>query len=144
MNRFLLIFVVVSAFLACGSQGIIQPTPTTAPIKRENLIPSNQVKIVLETDLYPPGSVTNEYGEPVPLPYPFNTAGAEDSAYIMPDGNTLYAWFTPNVKKSPEEQVTDGVTGIYVFRKVNDGWSPVEQVVFKIRANCHWIAASLF
>ena len=49
----------------------------------------------------------------------------------MPDGNTLYVWFTPDVKKPPEQQVIDGVTGIYVFRRVNGGWSPAERVMLQ-------------
>jgi hypothetical protein len=49
----------------------------------------------------------------------------------MPDGNTLYVWFTPDVSKPVEEQVTDGVTGIYVFQKVNGNWNAAERVVLQ-------------
>ncbi|MBE9525149.1 MAG: hypothetical protein IMY76_08615 [Chloroflexi bacterium] len=52
----------------------------------------------------------------MPQPYPVNTAGVEDLAFIMPDGNTLYLWFTPDANMPAEGQVTDGVTGIYVFQ----------------------------
>ncbi len=75
----------------------------------------------------------DEYADPVPvpLPYPVNTAGAEDSAFIMPDGETLYVWFTPNVANPPEIQLTDGLTGIYVHHKKNDQWGPAERVILQ-------------
>jgi hypothetical protein len=98
---------------------------------RESLIPEDQVKITPDMDIYPPRSETAEYEDPVPLPYPVNTRGGEDSAFIMPDGDTLYVWFTPDVSKPAEEQVTDGVTGIYVFHKVNGGWGPAERVMLQ-------------
>ncbi|MBC8497321.1 MAG: hypothetical protein H8D37_06640, partial [Chloroflexi bacterium] len=120
----------IIVFAVSGCNGKPQPLPP--PPDRESLIPSDQVKIIPETDIYPPRSVTDEYGDPVPLLYPVNTAGAEDSAFIMPDGNTLYVWFTPNVEKPVEEQVADGVTGIYVFRKVDGGeWGPAERVTLQ-------------
>jgi hypothetical protein len=111
------------------SSGCTAETPTpTPPPDRESLIPLNQAKITPETDIYPPRSMTDEYDDPVPLPYPVNTAGAEDSAFVMPDGNTLYVWFTPNPQVPVEQQVTDGVTGIYVFHRSGEGWSAPERV----------------
>ena len=56
------------------------PAPSTPLPDRESLIPATQVKITPETDIYPIRSETDEYEDPVPLPYPVNTAGAEDSA----------------------------------------------------------------
>jgi hypothetical protein len=50
---------------------------------------------------------------------------------MMPDGKTLYVWFTPDVNKPVEEQVADGVTGIYVFHKTDDVWSPAERVMLQ-------------
>lgn len=108
------------------------PTPTpTSPPDRESLIPASQVKITPDTDLYPVRSETDEYNAPVPLPYPVNTAGAEDSAFILPDGKTLYLWFTPDAGKPAEQQVTDGVTGIYVSHKLNGQWSTPERVLLQ-------------
>ena len=103
----------------------------TLPPNRESLIPATQKKITPEEDLYPPISETDEYEDPVPLPCPVNTAGAEDSAFITPDGNTLYLWFTPDPNKAAEEQVIDGVTGIYVFHKNAEGWSSAERVILQ-------------
>jgi hypothetical protein len=114
---------------AAGCSGNV-PSWTATP-DRESLIPSDHVKITPKTDIYPPQSLTDEYTTPVPLPYPVNTLGAEDSAFVMPDGNTLYVWFTPDANRPAVEQVLDGVTGIYVFRKVGDGWGPAERVTLQ-------------
>jgi len=84
-----------------------------------------------ETDIHPPESMTDEYSDPVPLPYPINTAGGEDSAFIMPDGNILYFFFTPDVHASIEKQVDDETTGIYVSHKTNGGWSDPERVLLQ-------------
>jgi hypothetical protein len=108
-----------------------QPSPPTLAPDRESLIPTDQAKITPEIDIYPVRSETVEFEDPIPLPYPINTAGAEDSAFMMPDGNMLYVWFTPDVSKPAEGQVGDGVTGIYVFHKTSGGWSAAERVLLQ-------------
>jgi hypothetical protein len=100
-----------------------QPEPVQPPPDRESLIPTGQNKIRPETDHYQPKSVSPEYEDPFPLPYPVNTAGAEDSAFVLPDGKTLYLWFTPDPNKPPEKQLVDKVTGIYVSHSNANGWS---------------------
>jgi len=130
MKRVILASIAVLISMGCVLGELTQPTPTIVP-DRESLIPSSQVKINPNTDVYPPQSVTAEYTTPIPLPYPVNTAGAEDSAFIMPDGNTLYVWFTPNVATPVEKQVLDGVTGIYVFRNINGEWGSAERVLLQ-------------
>ena len=78
---------------------VAQLNDTTIDIPhRESLIPNDAVKITPEMDLHPPITISDEYEQPIPLPYPVNTRGAEDSTFIMPDGNTLYLWFTPDTK----------------------------------------------
>ena len=112
---------------SCNIQ--FHPTLTSSPTPdRESLIPSGQVKILPESDLYPPQSFSSQYADPHPLPYPVNTTGAEDSAFIIPDGQTLYLWFTPDPNAPVEEQLVDGVTGIYSFQKLGDGWSSAQRV----------------
>jgi len=133
--RLSIIIVLISLTLACGQEKkptptLETPTSTLAP-SRESLIPLNPGKISPGEDIYPPKSETTEYEDPLPLPYPVNTAGGEDSAFVMPDGNTLYVWFTPDVSKSAEEQLPDGVTGIYVFHKIDEGWSTAERVMLQ-------------
>lgn len=114
--------------LACGSSA---PTIAPTPIDRSSAIPADRAKQSPETDIYPPMSMTTEYADPVPLPSPVNTVGAEDSAFVMPDGNTLYVWFTPDPNVPAEKQLPDGVTGIYVFHKQAEVWSEPERVILQ-------------
>jgi hypothetical protein len=62
-------------------------------------------------------------GEPVPLGVGVSTAGAEDSPFIVPDGRELYFFFTPDVDVPPEEQLVDGVTGIWQTERVDGRWA---------------------
>ncbi len=101
--------------------------PVEIPL-RESLIPADAVKMTPENDKFPPKLHSDEYEEPVPLPYPANTKGAEDSPFVMPDGNTLYIWFTPNNRMDVFEQSQDKVTGIYKFEKQGGGWSDAERI----------------
>jgi hypothetical protein len=61
--------------------------------------------------------------DPVILSGGINTAGAEDSPFISPDGTRFYFFFTPNASIPAERQLTDGVTGIWVSKKVNEVWA---------------------
>jgi len=97
-------------------------------ITREQAIPATAVKVTPETDVHPPILHSDEYEEPVPMPHPINTAGAEDSGFIMPDGNTFYLWFTPDPDIPAGEQLFDGVTGLYVSHKVNGGWQEPQRI----------------
>ncbi len=95
---------------------------------REDKLPLDISKRGPETDHHPPILHSDEFEEPVPLPYPVNTAGAEDSPFITPDGNTLYFFFTPDVRVPPEEQILDDVSGVWVTHKTGDTWSKPERV----------------
>lgn len=89
-------------------------------VDRLALIPSSRVNYTPALDSHPPvlqGAAAAEFHAPVPLPYPVNTAGGEDSAFVLPDGNTLFFFFTPDVAQSANQQLVDGVTGIYVTHK---------------------------
>lgn len=97
-------------------------------VSREGMIPDDITKRCPETDYHPPVLHSDEFKEPVPLPYPVNTAGAEDSAFILPDGKTLYLFFTPDVRIPPEKQLLDRVTGIWVTHKTGNTWSKPERV----------------
>lgn len=99
------------------------------PGDRMASIPANITKMTPETDLYPPIMHSPDWEDPVPLPYPVNTAGAEDSPFITPDGKTLYFFFTPDPSIPAMKQLVDNVTGIYVSKKVEGGWSEPERVV---------------
>lgn len=86
------------------------------------------VKMAPANDPTPPRLHSSEFKEPVPLPAAINTSGAEDSPFILPDGNTLYFFYTPDPQIPAEKQVTDGETGIYVAHRVEGAWQPAERV----------------
>ena len=114
--------------IACGS---FSPTAVPRIENRDAAIPADAVKQTPETDLYPPKSFTDEYTDPVSLPSPLNTRGAEDSAFAMPDGKTIYIWFTPSPAIPVEKQLLDGATGIYVFHQNNGVWDEAERVILQ-------------
>ena len=128
MRRFVLFVILI---LLSGCLG--QEKDTSPLVFREDLIPKNAVKITPETDLYPPILHSDEYEKPIPLPYPVNTKGAEDSAFVLPDGKTLYLFFTPDVKVPAEKQVLDGVTGIFVSERESGKWGEVKRVILQDR-----------
>jgi hypothetical protein len=125
MKKIRMLWVVIFALLltACSNVG-----KSKVVFDRESLIPVDAPKMLPENDLVPPELHSDEFEAPVPLPYPVNTRGAEDSAFVMPDGKTLYVWFTPNNRMDVIEQSQDTVTGIYKFEKQADGWSPPERL----------------
>jgi hypothetical protein len=97
---------------------------------RQRTIPSDVNKITPETDLFPPILHSDEYEEPIPMSNLINTAGAEDSPFILPDGKTLYFFFTPDVRVPVEKQILDQVTGIYLSKKIDRGsWNKPERVI---------------
>jgi ribosomal protein L24E len=82
------------------------------------------------TDPHPPVLHSTEWQLPIPLPGPINTAGAEDSPFITPDGETFLFFFTPEARIPPEQQLLDGVTGLYLSHRVGDRWGePVRLIL---------------
>lgn len=98
-------------------------------LSRESGIPPDAVKIFPETDAYPPQLHSDNWEDPIPLPVQINTAGAEDSPFVTPDGSQLYFTFVPDVRVPPEKQLIDGVTGLYVSTFLDSGWGEAERVV---------------
>src|SRR4030067_1346144 len=115
---------------------ILSSMPVENPIlqeqTREKAIPEAAVKATPSSDFYPPVLRCDEWSQPVPLEQAINTAGGEDSAFVMPNGNTLYFFFTPNVTVPAEKQLFDGVTGIYVSRKQEGSWGKAERIVLQV------------
>ena len=117
-DRFLMLMLAVAALFVVGcKEDAFYPV-----VDREEKIPEDIVKRGPETDPNPPIMHSQEYEAPAPLPYPVNTAGAEDSPFILPDGNTLYFFFTPDMRVPPEEQLLDEVTGVWVSHRENGAW----------------------
>jgi len=83
-------------------------------VNRLDTIPSDAVKITQDMDDHPPILHSDDFEQPIPLPGPVNSAGAEDSPFIPNDNpNDFYFFFTPDVRVAIEEQLLDGATGIY-------------------------------
>ncbi|MBN1923970.1 MAG: PD40 domain-containing protein [Nanoarchaeota archaeon] len=120
MNKLHFLFIVL-LIAGCTQQHSV--------VDRYSLIPGEVVKKTPETDMYPPILISSDYEEPVPLPYPVNTRGGEDSPFITPDGKTLYFFFTPDVSKPVQKQVIDGVTGVYKSTLLDNGtWTEPERL----------------
>ena len=114
------------------TQPTLAATATPVPLRtRAETIPSDAVKMTPETDFYPPVLHSDEWNEPEPLGPPVDSAGAEDSPFITPDGNTLYFFFTPDVRVPVEKQLLDGVTGIWVSTKHGTTWTEPTRVVLQ-------------
>jgi hypothetical protein len=98
------------------------------PIDRTASVPGDIAKHSPASDAAPPILHSTAYENPVPVPGGVNTSGGEDSPFILPDGQTLYLFFTPDVRVPAEQQLLDGVTGIYVAHKDGEVWGEAERV----------------
>jgi len=106
--------------------------PSESPvIDRTTKIPATAAKITPENDPSPPEVYSSAYERPVPVPGEVNTAGAEDSPFISPDGNTLYFFFTPDVSVPVEKQILDDVTGLYVSQKISGVWATPARILLQ-------------
>jgi hypothetical protein len=119
------LLLMIAMMTACQQAEAIPNYPETQRVDR---IPSECVKYTPENDLYPPILYSEDFEAPVPLPGEINTCGGEDSPFILPDGKTLYFFFTPDVGIAPEEQLSDEVTGGWVSYKENGIWSEAQRV----------------
>jgi hypothetical protein len=124
----LVVSLVVVGGVACA--GAASPTPGMLP-PREGAIPDGAVKLSPDVDPSPPILHVGGWQAPVPVPGEVNTAGAEDSPFVTPDGGTLYFFFTPDATVPPEQQLLDGVTGIYRAQREGDAWVRVERVILQ-------------
>ena len=100
-------------------------------LTRADAIPLGTVKLTPANDPAPPKLMPKfktYWHDPVPLEGPINTAGAEDSPFITPDGNTFYFWFKGDATKTVHEEVTDPTSGIYWSKKVNGEWQYPEKL----------------
>jgi hypothetical protein len=123
--RLALLIAFISTNFACA--GTVAATPAATVRSRLESIPAALPKGSPETDPWPPVAAAG-WSRPVPLAGPVNTPGGEDSPFILPDGNTLYFFFTPDVNTPVQQQISDGVTGIWVTRRSGGAWSDPERV----------------
>lgn len=136
--------VVCSCFLLYQKLSPFSSNETIKIPDRESLIPTETIKMTLDNDKTPPLSLSGEYENPVPLPYSVNTRGAEDSPFVMPDGKTLYVWFTPDGNREVIAQTTDMATGIYKFEKFSSGWNLAERLWFAEPDEAHLDGCGFF
>ncbi|MFW3146422.1 MAG: hypothetical protein ACMUIE_06390 [Thermoplasmatota archaeon] len=123
------LFLSLTVFLMVMAPGCLREEEKEYPdVTREEKIPADAVKITPEADVHPPVLHSDEFEEPVPMGSPINTAGAEDSPFILDDANTFYFFFTPDVSVPPEKQLLDEVTGIYVSCNEGGIWTEPERV----------------
>ena len=99
----------------------VSPSPPTR--SRESAIPVGAIKMSPESDPSPPVLHSDEWLAPLSMPGPINTAGAEDSPFITPDGLTFLFFFTPDARVPAEKQLFDGVTGIYLTEASDGAWA---------------------
>lgn len=110
---------------------ITQPKEQAVTTDEDRLaaIPSLAVKMGPEDDEFVPVVHSDEWQQPVPMAGPVNSAGAEDSPYMTEDGDWFFFFFTPDVTVPANEQLTDGVTGIWWTRQVGGEWIPPEKII---------------
>lgn len=123
----LVIGIVLVLILLSGS-GFFDDAVDDRPTRGE-AIPEAAVKMNPQSDSFPPILHSSEWEDPVPMPGPVNTAGAEDSPFISPDGDTFWFFFTPDVDVPPEKQLIDEVTGIWWCEKVNESWTEPNRII---------------
>lgn len=122
------LIITFSVFLFLVSCKKEEEKPTYPQTTRQEHIPADAVKVLPETDLFPPILHSNEWEEPIPLGPEINTAGAEDSPFIPIDRNELYFFFTPDVDVPVDQQIYDEVTGIYASEQQGSIWTNADRV----------------
>ena len=75
-----------------------------------------------------PPIAANGWTQPVPLAGPVNTAGVEDSPFLSADGEWLFFFFTPDINAPAEQQLMDGVSGIWLARRSGEIWLEPERL----------------
>lgn len=118
----LVVVVLLSALLSSSDSGDKIPL-------RSDTIPEDVVKGTLSNDNFKPVLHLGDWLDPVPMPGRVNTAGAEDSPFITPDGNRFFFFFTPDVRVPAEKQLLDKVTGIWWCEKAGDEWTEPVRIV---------------
>ncbi|MFC1769187.1 TolB family protein [Nanoarchaeota archaeon] len=100
------------------------------PKDRLSSIPADIVKITPQSDPLPPKLHSDEFEEPVQVPI-ISTAGAEDSPFFPANSDDFYFFFTPDSSIEAQYQLTDGVTGIWMSKRVNGVFQKPQRVMLQ-------------
>jgi len=127
----IVIGVIVAFIVLLAVIAITQPKPVKSITDEMRLaaIPASAVKQTPLSDVNKPIVHSDLWSQPVPMPGPVNTAGAEDSPFITLNGSWFFFFFTPDVEVPAEKQLIDGVTGIWWTQNVSGTWSAPERIV---------------
>jgi hypothetical protein len=118
---------IIAAFVF-GCSGDDNPVSEYPNVTRAEKLPGDISKRDPVSDPHPPILHSDEFEEPVPVPGLVNTDGAEDSPFILPDGNTIYFFFTPDVRVDPEDQVLDQVSGVWMSQLSGGLWTEAARI----------------
>jgi len=121
-----IVVVVVIAVIA-----LAQPRDQRAVTNEDRMasIPENAIKVSPAQDLYQPVVLSSLWEQPIPMPGPINTEGAEDSPFITANGTWFFFFFTPDLSIPVQEQLVDGITGIWWMKKNGTSWTLPEKVI---------------
>ena len=122
----LLIFVL--GLLAFTCKKSTDNEDNTPPTRLESL-PDDAVKQTPMIDNFPPVMHSELWGDPIPMPGPVNTAGAEDSPFITNNDDWFFFFFTPDLNIPAEQQLLDQVTGIWWSKLESGTWTEPERII---------------
>jgi hypothetical protein len=122
MKKDLIVPLICVMLLIVGLSGCVEEKT------REDAIPDDAIKYTPEMDLFAPVVHNSEWDDPIPMPGPVNTAGGEDACFITPDGDIFFFFFTPDVTIPHDQQLLDGVTGIWWCQKQGDTWTEPNRI----------------
>ncbi len=127
MRVMALVFLSLFALLTQACQSAPEATPIATPQLTRTESLSGLAKFDPNSDTWPPRAAEG-WTQPVPLAGPINTAGVEDSPFLSPDGEWFFFVFIPNPNSTPQEQLLDGFSGIWVAQRAGDNWGEPQRV----------------
>jgi len=123
------IAIIVILIVMVVASGLSPSSPVVSNSDRLASIPASATKVTTAQDVFKPVLHSNLWDNPVPMAGPINTAGAEDSPFITSDGKWFFFFFTPDVEVPVQDQLTDGVSGLWWMKLTGNNWSSPEKII---------------